>query len=316
MKATWPATRAEGRTKRHGGPLCRRAAIWYVYLCYGIHEMLNLVVGPAEHPAAVLIRGVEGISGPGRLTRALGIDRRLNGLAAAPAKCWGSGWRTAATWCGPIPSGPRPGSGSTMPDPSGRGSPGVSCWSRLGVPARAVILGQGRDPGTDLELHHEAHRQPLRILGNPDADRRAALEHALGRRLFHPRLQDERVEGAERGVHLLIARRINRQLVEFVVEEHEGVVLLAGLQVPGAGQHEAGDQVGGVARRASAWRGWARRLGLRPFGRSCNWPSAWRNRRRRYGRPFPRGSRWIRPARGGGRCRDRRAIPPAPRRAG
>ncbi|MSU70512.1 MAG: DNA-3-methyladenine glycosylase [Opitutaceae bacterium] len=53
--------------------------LWYVYLCYGRHEMLNLVVGPRGWPAAVLIRGVEGITGPGRLTRALGIDRRLNG---------------------------------------------------------------------------------------------------------------------------------------------------------------------------------------------------------------------------------------------
>jgi DNA-3-methyladenine glycosylase len=56
--------------------------VWYVYLCYGVHEMLNLVVGPAEWPAAVLIRGLEGVSGPGRLTRALGIGRHLNGAAA------------------------------------------------------------------------------------------------------------------------------------------------------------------------------------------------------------------------------------------
>ncbi|MBL9214924.1 MAG: DNA-3-methyladenine glycosylase [Opitutaceae bacterium] len=57
---------------------------WYVYLCYGIHEMLNLVTGPAGHPAAVLVRGVEGLVGPGRLTRALAIDRRLNGAPATP----------------------------------------------------------------------------------------------------------------------------------------------------------------------------------------------------------------------------------------
>jgi DNA-3-methyladenine glycosylase len=56
--------------------------VWYVYLCYGVHEMLNLVVGPADWPAAVLIRGLEGVSGPGRLTRALGIGRHLNGAAA------------------------------------------------------------------------------------------------------------------------------------------------------------------------------------------------------------------------------------------
>lgn len=55
---------------------------WYVYLCYGCHEMLNVVVGPADWPAAVLIRGVEGIPGPGRLTRALGIGRLLNGATA------------------------------------------------------------------------------------------------------------------------------------------------------------------------------------------------------------------------------------------
>lgn len=57
---------------------------WYVYLCYGIHEMLNLVTGPEGFPAAVLIRGVEGADGPGRVTKRLGIDRRLNGQPAQP----------------------------------------------------------------------------------------------------------------------------------------------------------------------------------------------------------------------------------------
>ena len=57
---------------------------WYVYLCYGIHEMLNLVTGPEGHPAAILIRGVEGAVGPGRVTKQLGIDRRLNAHPAAP----------------------------------------------------------------------------------------------------------------------------------------------------------------------------------------------------------------------------------------
>ncbi len=51
---------------------------WYVYLCYGMHEMLNLVTGPAGYPAAVLVRGVSEFSGPGRLTKRLGIDRRFN----------------------------------------------------------------------------------------------------------------------------------------------------------------------------------------------------------------------------------------------
>lgn len=72
---------SKGRTKRTE-VMYRPGGVWYVYLCYGVHEMLNLVTGPADYPAAVLIRGVEGISGPGRLTRRLAIDRRLNGADA------------------------------------------------------------------------------------------------------------------------------------------------------------------------------------------------------------------------------------------
>jgi DNA-3-methyladenine glycosylase len=58
--------------------------VWYVYLVYGIHEMLNLVTGPEGYPAAILIRGLDSVSGPGRLTRSLGLDLRFNGLPAAP----------------------------------------------------------------------------------------------------------------------------------------------------------------------------------------------------------------------------------------
>ncbi len=73
------------------GPTPRSAVMfgppghWYVYLVYGMHEMLNLVTGPAGYPAAVLIRGLDSVSGPGRLTKTLGIGRRFNGLPAAPA---------------------------------------------------------------------------------------------------------------------------------------------------------------------------------------------------------------------------------------
>lgn len=75
-----------GRTKRTEvmyGP----GGVWYVYLCYGIHEMLNLVVGPRDWPAAILIRGVEGAVGPGRVTKTLAIDRSLNATSAVdPAR--------------------------------------------------------------------------------------------------------------------------------------------------------------------------------------------------------------------------------------
>jgi DNA-3-methyladenine glycosylase len=45
--------------------------------------MLNLVTGDDGYPAAVLIRGVEGVSGPGRLTKALKIGKELNGKPAS-----------------------------------------------------------------------------------------------------------------------------------------------------------------------------------------------------------------------------------------
>jgi DNA-3-methyladenine glycosylase len=56
---------------------------WYVYLIYGMHEMLNLVTGPEGWPSAILIRGVVGATGPGRVTRALAVNRVLNGRPAS-----------------------------------------------------------------------------------------------------------------------------------------------------------------------------------------------------------------------------------------
>ena len=51
----------------------------YIYLCYGVHWLLNISTREKGYPAAVLIRGVEGISGPGRLTKHFKIDSTLNG---------------------------------------------------------------------------------------------------------------------------------------------------------------------------------------------------------------------------------------------
>ncbi len=69
----------------HKGKTERTKIMWaaggvcYVYLCYGIHNMLNFVSGFEGEPQAVLIRGVQGCDGPGKLTKALEIDRSFNG---------------------------------------------------------------------------------------------------------------------------------------------------------------------------------------------------------------------------------------------
>jgi DNA-3-methyladenine glycosylase len=66
------------RTKAMFGP----PGCWYVYFVYGMHWMLNVTVDRTGHPAAVLIRGTREVQGPGRVGRALGIDKSFYGLPA------------------------------------------------------------------------------------------------------------------------------------------------------------------------------------------------------------------------------------------
>jgi DNA-3-methyladenine glycosylase len=80
---------------------------FYVYLCYGMYEMLNIVTGQKDYPSAILLRGgiiksplkrgvAEGrgvlnlnLNGPGKLTKFLKVDRRFNKkLAAKKTGLW------------------------------------------------------------------------------------------------------------------------------------------------------------------------------------------------------------------------------------
>lgn len=69
---------SKGRTARtemlfhEGGRL-------YIYLIYGMYWMLNIVTGFEGMPQAVLIRGAGPYSGPGKITKALGINNSLHG---------------------------------------------------------------------------------------------------------------------------------------------------------------------------------------------------------------------------------------------
>ncbi len=62
----------------------------YVYFTYGMHWCLNFVTREQGVPQAVLVRalepgpGVDRCAGPGLVTRALGIDRALNGAPLEP----------------------------------------------------------------------------------------------------------------------------------------------------------------------------------------------------------------------------------------
>ena len=69
----------KGRTKRTE-VLYARAGTLYVYLCYGMHWLLNIVTGEEEQPQAVLIRACVDADGPGKLTKRLGITGEYNRL--------------------------------------------------------------------------------------------------------------------------------------------------------------------------------------------------------------------------------------------
>ena len=51
----------------------------YMYLIYGMYWMLNVVASERGIPQAVLVRGIRGTGGPGRLTRKLGLDATFKG---------------------------------------------------------------------------------------------------------------------------------------------------------------------------------------------------------------------------------------------
>jgi DNA-3-methyladenine glycosylase len=70
---------SKGRNKKTE-VLYWEAGTFYVYLVYGMYWMLNVVCDKKDYPSAVLIRGIEEIDGPGRITKSLGIDRALHGV--------------------------------------------------------------------------------------------------------------------------------------------------------------------------------------------------------------------------------------------
>jgi len=67
-----------GKTKRNH-VMYDTGGLVYVYLVYGMYWMFNIVTGSSGFPQAVLIRGISGYDGPGKLTRALGINQSLYG---------------------------------------------------------------------------------------------------------------------------------------------------------------------------------------------------------------------------------------------
>jgi DNA-3-methyladenine glycosylase len=96
-----------GRRTPRNEVMYGKAGHVYVFFVYGMYNQFNVVTGPADHPHAVLIRGVEPVegletmrsrrgemkdrnltSGPGKLCIAFGIDRSLNGEDLVGSRVW------------------------------------------------------------------------------------------------------------------------------------------------------------------------------------------------------------------------------------
>ncbi|MBP5363669.1 MAG: DNA-3-methyladenine glycosylase [Ruminococcus sp.] len=54
----------------------------YVYLCYGMHWLMNVITGEDGQPQGVLIRAGEKHDGPAKLTKYLQVDGSFNGESA------------------------------------------------------------------------------------------------------------------------------------------------------------------------------------------------------------------------------------------
>ena len=76
---------SKGRTARTE-VMFHEGGVIYVYLIYGMYWLLNFVAGNENDASAVLIRGVEGISGPGKLGRVLEIDKSFYGESVFTSK--------------------------------------------------------------------------------------------------------------------------------------------------------------------------------------------------------------------------------------
>ena len=69
---------SKGKTPRNE-IMYKSGGVLYIYLIYGMHWMLNFVTGKINDPQAILLRGIDDIIGPGRLTKNLKIDKSFNG---------------------------------------------------------------------------------------------------------------------------------------------------------------------------------------------------------------------------------------------
>lgn len=69
----------KGKRTKRTETMFMEAGTIYIYLCYGLHYLLNFVCNEKDIPEAVLIRALVEADGPAKTTKFLNIDKSLNG---------------------------------------------------------------------------------------------------------------------------------------------------------------------------------------------------------------------------------------------
>lgn len=81
----------------------------YVYLIYGMYWLINITTGPANHPQAVMIRETHEVKGPGRIGRALKLDKSFYGEEVEFSKRLWLEWKNPLSKKAPYKTLPRVG---------------------------------------------------------------------------------------------------------------------------------------------------------------------------------------------------------------
>jgi len=117
---------SRGRKTPRNVHMFGNAGRFYVYFTYGMHWLVNVVTGPKDYPAAVLLRAgayqdlktkqITPVTGPARLTKFMHIDKAQNGKLATratglwfedrgiqiPARAVSTGKRVGVDYAGPV----------------------------------------------------------------------------------------------------------------------------------------------------------------------------------------------------------------------
>lgn len=94
-----PGSHAFRKKTNRNKVMFKEGGVLYIYFCYGMYHLMNIVTDREDVPSAILIRAVEPVNGinsntggPGLVTKALGITTKQNGASVISDELWLEEW--------------------------------------------------------------------------------------------------------------------------------------------------------------------------------------------------------------------------------